>query len=117
MNKFEEKMKQAFTPGTTIGKFSFGLAFFLIALLIVLLGFWKALFITAVTLLGIFIGSAESIGKATSKLLDKIVPGPKKIVYTAEDIEKVKKAADLKRANQAKSQEPAAVESDAKDKE
>ena len=62
--------------------------------------------IAVITLLGVFIGSAETLGKATSKLIDKVYPEKnKKIVYTAEDLEKVKKAAELKRQAQQKTEE------------
>ena len=74
--------------------------------MIVLLGFWKALFIAALTLLGMFIGSAESLGKATSKLIDKIYPpSNKKVVYTQEDLEKVRKAAEQRKEAQKQSEE------------
>lgn len=106
MDKFEEKIKSGFKPGAPAAKFCFGLLFFGIALLIVLLGFWKALFIAAMTALGVLIGSAETIGKATAKLIDKVIP-PKnqKVVYTQEDLEKVRKAAEQKREAQAKAEE------------
>ncbi len=60
----------------------------------------------AVTLLGVFIGSAETLGKATAKLIDKIYPEKnKKVVYTAEDLEKVRKAAEANREAQLKAEE------------
>lgn len=106
MESFNEKMKDAFKPGTASGKISFGILFFLIGLLIVIFGFWEALFVLALTLVGVFIGSAETIGKATSKLIDKVYPEKnKKVVYTAEDLEKVRKAAELKRQAQQKTEE------------
>lgn len=113
MKKFEETLKTALKPGAPHAKFCYGFLFFCIALLIVLLGFWKALFIAAVTLLGVFIGSAESLGKATSKLIDKIYPpSNKKVVYTQEDLEKVRKAAEQckeaqKQSGEAKEKEEA----------
>lgn len=106
MDTFNEKMKDAFKPGTKSGKVSFGILFFLIGLLFVIFGFWKTLLIAVITLLGVFIGSAETLGKATSKLIDKVYPEKnKKIVYTAEDLEKVKKAAEMKRQAQQKTEE------------
>lgn len=108
MNKLEEVLKDTFKPGTARGKFCFGLAFFLLALMFVVFGFWKTLFIALLTALGVFIGSAETIGKATAKLIDKIYPPRnQKVVYTQEDIEKVKKVAELKKGARAKP-EPAA---------
>ena len=103
MDKFEEKVKSAFKPGAPSAKLYYGLLFFVVALLIVVLGFWKALFIAAVTLLGVFIGSAETLGKATAKVIDKVYPQKnQKVVYTQEDLEKVRKAAEQKREAQQK---------------
>lgn len=101
MNKFEETLKKVFKPGTSLGKFSFGALFFLAGILFVLLGFWKTLLVLALTAVGVFIGSAESLGKATSNLIDKVYP-PKnqKVVYTKEDLEKVRKATEKKREAQ-----------------
>lgn len=101
MNKFEETLKKVFKPGTSQGKFSFGALFFLAGLLFVLLGFWKTLLVVALTAIGVFIGSAESLGKATSNLIDKVYP-PKnqKVVYTKEDLEKVRKATEMKKEAQ-----------------
>jgi len=98
MKKIEEALKTGFKPGTPTAKVYYGVSFFVIALLIVLIGFWKTLFVAAVTLVGIFIGSAESLGKATSNLIDKIYPPSKrKVVYTQEDLEKVRKVAEQRK--------------------
>ena len=98
MNRFDETLKSLFKPGTFIGKIAFGLLFFLIAVALTVLGFWRSLFVAAVTMIGVFIGSAETIGKATAKLIDRIYPNRNtKIVYTPEDLEKVRKAAEQKR--------------------
>lgn len=106
MEKLEEKLKSALTPGAPSAKVYFGLVFFVIALLIVLLGVWKTLFIAAVTALGVLIGSAETLGKAAAKLIDKVYPQKnQKVVYTQEDLEKVRKAAEQKRKAQAELEE------------
>lgn len=106
MKKFDEAFKSALKPGAPNAKTVYGILFFTVALLIVLLGFWKALFVAAVTLVGVFIGSAESLGKATSKLIDKIYPpSGKKVVYTQEDLEKVRKAAEQRKEAQEKQAE------------
>ncbi|HSK69405.1 MAG TPA: DUF2273 domain-containing protein [Candidatus Limnocylindria bacterium] len=98
MNRLDEFLKRAFKPGTPQGRLSFGVAFFFLGLMLALLGFWKTLLIFAVTMVGVFIGSAETIGKATAKLIDKVIP-PKnrRVVYTAEDLEKVRRAAEMKK--------------------
>lgn len=94
MKQFEDYVKKAFQPGTSQSKFFFGLLFFVAGLLIVLLGFWKALFVFFMTSLGVFIGSAETLGKATAKLIDKVIPSKNhRVVYTQEDLERIKEAA------------------------
>ena len=108
MNKLEDTLKSLLKPGTTAGKWFYGLLFFFIGLMFALLGFWKTLLIALITALGVFIGSAETIGKAVANLIDKVYP-PKnqKVVYTKEDLEKVRKAAELKKEAQSKGQESA----------
>lgn len=107
MNKLEDTLITLFKPGTATGKFFYGLLFFLIGLLFAMIGFWKTILIAALTLLGVLFGSAETIGKAVAKVLDKVYP-PKdrKVVYTKEDLDKVKKAAEIKRESLSSAQEP-----------
>lgn len=106
MDKLNEKIKESFTPGTAQAKLAFGLLFFCLGLLIVIFGVWKALLVLAITLVGVFIGSAETIGKATAKLIDKIYPEKnRKVVYSPEDLEKVRRAAEMKREAQQKTEE------------
>lgn len=106
MNKFEDSLKKAFKPGTPAGKLSFGLLFLVLGIFFAIFGFWKTLVIAVLTCIGVFIGSEETLGKATAKVIDKVYP-PKnqKIVYTQEDLEKVKKAAELKKEKQKKTEE------------
>ncbi len=113
MNKLEDTLKTLFKPGTAAGKCFFGLLFFFIGLLLVLIGFWETLLIAVLTLLGVLIGSAETIGKAVAKVLDKIYP-PKdqKVVYTKEDLEKVRKAAEIKKESQSAAQDSAEEKQD-----
>lgn len=106
MEKLTENMKRAFKPGNPEAKICYGALFFIIAVLFAVFGFWKTLFIAALTLIGVFIGSAETLGKATAKLIDKVYPEKnKKVVYTQADLEKVRKAAEMKREAQQKSEE------------
>ncbi|NLX83556.1 MAG: DUF2273 domain-containing protein [Clostridiales bacterium] len=94
-------MKSGFKPGAPYAKVCYGVLFFVIALLIVLIGFWNTLFVAAITLAGVFIGSAESLGKATSNLIDKVYPPHKqKVVYTQEDLEKVRQLAEQRKKAQ-----------------
>ncbi len=101
MTRLDEFLKKAYTPGTPQGRLSFGLTFFVLGLMFALLGFWKTVLILVLTLIGVFIGSAETIGKATANLIDKVIPPRnRKIVYTAEDLEKVRRAAEMKKEAQ-----------------
>jgi uncharacterized membrane protein len=97
MREVEEKLKALIKPGTCGGKAFYGALFFVIGLLLVNYGFWKTLLVAALTAFGVVLGSAETLGKAVGKVLDCVVP-PKnqKVVYTSEDIEKVKKATQAK---------------------
>lgn len=105
MENLNEKMKNAFTPGTPFAKLAYGVLFFLIGLLFIFMGFWKALLVLAVTLIGVFIGSGKSVKKTAADVINKVIPEKnKKIVYTAEDLEKVRKATEMKRNNQEKAE-------------
>lgn len=97
MEKLNEQMKKAFTPGTPCAKAAYGILFFLIGLLFIFVGFWKALLVLAITLIGIFIGSGAPLKKTAADVINKVIPEKnKKIVYTPEDLEKVRKATEMK---------------------
>ncbi len=98
MREAEEKLKTLIKPGTTGGKVFYGAVFFIIGLMLVNYGFWKTLLVVILTALGVVIGSAETLGKAIGKVIDSIVP-PKnqKVVYTSEDMDRVKKATQARK--------------------
>jgi uncharacterized membrane protein len=102
MNDTQEKLKALLKPGTTGGKVFYGLVFFVIGLMFVVLGFWKTLLVLALTALGVLIGSAETLGKAVAKVVDCVIP-PKnqKVVYTSEDMEKVRNATRARKEKEA----------------
>ncbi|MDD2561752.1 MAG: DUF2273 domain-containing protein [Eubacteriales bacterium] len=93
MHDLQERLNALIKPGTTGGKVFYGTAFFIVALMFVCLGFWKTMLVLVLTAMGVLIGSADTLGKAVAKVVDRIIP-PKnqKVVYTAEDMEKVKNA-------------------------
>ena len=107
MSRLDEALQSLFKPGTKVGKLSFGAAFFVIGLLLAEYGFWRTLLVLFLTALGVFIGSAETLGKATAKLLDKVYP-PKnrKVIYTQEDLDKVRKAAEMKKGVKKETADP-----------
>lgn len=97
MSDLQEQLKSLMKPGTAGGKVFYGLLFFVLGLMFVILGFWKTLLVLALTAAGVLIGSADTLGKAVAKVLDRIVPPRKKVVYTSEDIEKVRNATKARR--------------------
>lgn len=93
MHDVQEKIKSHIKPGTPGGKLFYGAVFFVAGLMFVRLGFWNTLLVLALTALGVLIGSADTLGKAVAKVVDRVIP-PKnqKVVYTYEDLEKVRNA-------------------------
>lgn len=113
MHEVDEKVKSLIQPGTCRGKIAYGALFFVLGLLLVNHGVWKTLLVASLTAFGVVLGSAETLGKAVGKVLDFVVPSKKKVVYTPEDIEKVKKATQAKNEAREKAEEaadPAAVQ-------
>lgn len=118
MNDTQEKIKGMLKPGTDCGKVFYGLIFFVAGLLFVVLGFWKALLVMALTAVGVLIGSADTLGKAVAKVVDRVIP-PKnqKVVYTSEDMEKVRNATRTRKEKAALEEAGAAAEKNQEAKE
>ena len=73
------------------------LAFFGLGILWVTFGFWKTLFVALLTLIGFFIGSTDNLEDSIKQLVNKVFPpSQKKVTYSAEDMEKLKKAFEKK---------------------
>ncbi len=113
MKRVEEKLQEALKPGTATRKAFFALSFFVAGLLFVLLGFWQTLLIAALTLVGLFIGSSDSLTDSAKAVVNKVVPAAKKpVTYSAEDIQKVREAREqdkkAREAAAAKEASPAA---------
>ncbi len=93
MNRVEDKLQEALKPGTITRKVFFALAFFVTGLLFVWIGFWQTLLIAALTLVGLYIGSSDSLVDSVKKIINKAFPPRKKpVTYSAEDIQKVREA-------------------------
>ena len=92
MNLNEKELMDKVKPGTTCGKVVYTLAFFVLGLLFVFLGFWKTLFIIARALVGLFIGSSRDLRSSVSDVVNKVVP-PKhqRVEYTEEELAKIRK--------------------------
>lgn len=95
MNIHDFNVKNCLKTGTSQAKVFYPMVFSLAGIFFVLFGFWKAMFIIAMGLIGYAIGSTQDLGKAISKGIDKVYP-PKnqKITYSAEDLNRVKKACE-----------------------
>lgn len=89
MKKIDEFFENA-KPGTMLGKIFYMSLFLLLAILILILGVWKTIFVAVMLLIGYFIGSTVDMkkklresGEKMNKLKNKV------IVYTKEDLNKV----------------------------
>lgn len=78
-------------PGTQQCQMLCAAAGFLLGLLLTTLGLLKTLIIAAFALLGYLIGHSKDLKADTGKLVRKVMPQKdEKVVYTKEDLEKVK---------------------------
>lgn len=75
-------------------------AFFAFGILLVTVGFWKTLLVLVLTAIGALLGSSKDLRGDISNQVNRVFP-PKgqKVTYDAEEIEKIKKALDLKNNN------------------
>lgn len=113
MNKVEEAIKENTTTGTSKRKCFYAGAFFLTGLLLVLIGFWKTLFVAVLTAVGAFIGASDNVAESLKKAINKAFPPAQKVVtYTAEETEKVKKALSKKESDAVGEQEEASADSE-----
>jgi uncharacterized membrane protein len=76
-----EKIK----PGTNSGKIFFTALFFCMALLFIIIGFWKTILVIAFSAVGYFIGSSKDLKADVANMVNKVVPQEKKIEPTEED--------------------------------
>ncbi|MHC1785502.1 MAG: DUF2273 domain-containing protein [Christensenellales bacterium] len=103
MSHCEEILQELAKPGSTLRKLCFGAAFFLLGMMLLLLGFWETLLVAALTAAGVFIGSSSNLKDSLKALINKLFPPANKTVtYTAEDREKVQRA--LEKSEKAKSE-------------
>lgn len=87
-NEFKKEVK----PGTTTAKMFFSGLFLVIAILFVIMGFWKTLFVAAMAALGYFIGATPDMKKAIKNGTKRVSNiGKKVVVYTKEDLDKALK--------------------------
>lgn len=104
MKETEQKTHQERKEPKLPRKYLYPAAFFALGLMLVIFGFWKTLFVMALTLLGLILGSADNLEDSVKQLLNKLFPpAQKKVTYSQEDLEKLKKALENKESKAAKS--------------
>ena len=97
MKETEKTGKETEKAPGTYRIFVYPLAFFILGILWVTFGFWKTLFVAVLTLIGFFIGSTDNVEDSIKQLVNKVFPpSQKKVTYSAEDMEKLKKAFEKK---------------------
>lgn len=96
--KETDKDGQNTEKGTSaLRKIVYPLSFFVAGVLWISFGFWRMLFVALLTLLGFFIGSTESLETSVKHLVNKLFPpAQKKVSYSAEDLDKLKRAIEKK---------------------
>lgn len=103
----QENDKMGTTKGCPNRKYIVAGAFFAFGLLLVTVGFWKALLVVALTALGAFLGSRTDLRGDISTQVNRVFP-PKgqKVTYDPEELEKIKKTLEQKqKAEEAKPEE------------
>lgn len=86
-------------------KLLYSIAFFVVGILWVTFGFWKTLFVALLTAFGYFIGASDNLEASIKQLINKLIPpSDKKVTYSAEDMEKMKKALEKKEKEEKKSE-------------
>lgn len=76
-------------------------AFFAVGIMLITFGFWKTLFVALLTAVGAFLGSTDNVEESAKKAVNKLFPPTqKKVTYSAEDMEKLKKALEKKESRE-----------------
>ncbi len=102
MNETEQNTPEVKNVYRHVRKWLYPAAFFLTGLLLLIFGFWKTLFLIALTALGAWLGSADNVEESAKKAVNKLFPpAQKKVTYSAEDLEKLKQALEKKKAAKA----------------
>jgi len=76
-----EKVK----PGTPAGVAFYTVLFFLAGILLVSLGFWKAVFVLCLTLVGYYVGSTPDVVSSLGSFFDKVLPEQNKKIVVSEE--------------------------------
>ena len=105
---------------STTRKIVYSASSFLIGILLVTFGFWKTVLIALITAIGYYVGSSDNIESSIKTLINKFFPpSDKKVSYTSEDMDKLKKAIEKKEAvkNEIGKKEAIKIETDKKEPE
>ncbi|NLA53265.1 MAG: DUF2273 domain-containing protein [Clostridiales bacterium] len=99
-------------------KLAFSVSFFLAGILLVTFSFWKMIIVFLITGLGYIIGSSENLEGSIKSLINKIFPAPdKKVTYTSEDLDKLKKTLEKKETEKTEADKRAVEQAEAEKKE
>ncbi len=95
--KLKTFVRQMFTIGTPECAVFFGVAAMVLALLFLLLGFWKTILIALLVCIGAFLGGVKDKKGAITRVINRLFPPKASIPYrentTTEEIEKALKTA------------------------
>ena len=90
--KLKNFFRQMFTIGTPECAVFFGVAAMVLALLFLLLGFWKSVMIAALVAVGAFLGGVKDKKGCISRVVNRLFPPKTSVPYrekaTTEEIEK-----------------------------
>ena len=90
-------MQELKKPESITRKLVYSASFFLVGILLVTFGFWKTVLVALLTGIGYYVGSSENIESSIKALINKLFPpSDKKVSYTSEDLDKLKKAIEQK---------------------
>lgn len=90
-------MQNTKQPNNITRKLVYSIVFFVVGILLVTFGFWKTVLVALITGIGFFLGSSDNIESSIKGLINKLFPpSDKKVSYTSEDLDKLKKALEKK---------------------
>ena len=75
MKDFRELLRKATEPGTPQAAIFYGVIGLIVALLLLLIGFWKTLLVVVCCLAGVFLGSVKDKAGFFRRVMDRLYRG------------------------------------------
>lgn len=95
MSENKQEKKNLITLGTQLGGIVCGVLFFITALLLVFIGFWKTLLVVLLSGAGYMFGASSNFFTDLGRLLNRVIPVKnRQVIYTPEELERIKNAID-----------------------